>query len=33
MPLANLNAVELNKKAIDVLKSLKICNNIWQDSY
>ena len=32
MPSANLNAVELNKKAVDALKNLKICNNIWQDS-
>ena len=32
MPSANLNAVELNKNAIHVLKNLKICNNIWQDS-
>ena len=32
MPSANLNAVEINKKAKKVLKNLKICNNIWHNS-
>ena len=32
IPSANLNAVEINKKAIDILKNLKICNNIWHSS-
>ena len=32
IPSANVSAVEINKKAIDVLKKLKICKSIWHDS-
>ena len=32
IPSANVSAVEINKKAVDVLKNLKICKSIWHDS-